>query len=57
MGGDILLSIDGEPLETSRDLTLYLDTRTEIGQTVTVSVVRDGQEQTFEVTLGERPME
>ena len=57
VGGDILVSIDGQPLRTSRDLTLYLDTQTEVGQAVTLTVVRDGQEQTIEVTLGMRPQE
>jgi S1-C subfamily serine protease len=57
LGGDILLAIDGESLETSRDLTLYLDTETDVGQTVTVTFIRDGQEQTLQVTLGERPMQ
>jgi S1-C subfamily serine protease len=57
VGGDILVSIDAQPLLTSRDLTLYLDTQTEVGQTVTLTVVRDGQEQTIEVTLGMRPQE
>jgi 2-alkenal reductase len=28
---------------------------TEVGQTVTLTILRDGQEQQVQVTLGERP--
>ena len=57
LDGDVLVSIDGQPLTSSQDLTMYLDTQTEVGQQVSVTVVRDGEEQVFEVTLGERPVE
>ena len=57
LDGDVLVSIDGQSLESSQDLTMYLDTQTEVGQQVSVTVVRDGQEQVFTVTLGERPVE
>jgi S1-C subfamily serine protease len=57
LGGDILIAIDGQSIRTSRDLNLYLDTRTQVGQTVRVTVIREGEEQTFDVTLAERPME
>jgi serine protease Do len=57
LGGDILVAIDDQSIQTSQDLNLYLDTRTQVGQTVRVTVIRDGGEQTFDVTLVERPME
>jgi len=57
LGGDILISIGGQSIQTSRDLNLYLDTQTQVGQTVQVTVIRDGKEQTSDVTLVERPME
>jgi len=57
LDGDVLVSIDGQPLESSQDLTMYLDTQTEVGQQVSVTVVRDGEEQVFTVILGERPAE
>ncbi len=57
LDGDVLISIDGQPLATSQDLTMYLDTQTEVGQHVSVTVVREGREQVFDVTLGERPVE
>jgi S1-C subfamily serine protease len=55
IGGDILTSIDGEAIATDRDLIRHLDTETAIGQTIQVTVWRDGQELTIPVTLTERP--
>ena len=53
VGGDIITAIDGEPIATERDLIVYLETRTQVGQTVEVTIIRDGQEQRLPVTLGE----
>jgi S1-C subfamily serine protease len=55
IGGDVLTAIDGEPVASDRDLNLYLDTKTQVGQTIQVTIVRDGQEMTVPVTLTERP--
>jgi S1-C subfamily serine protease len=55
IGGDILTAIDEVPIASDRDLIRYLDTETEVGQTVVVTVLRDGQELNVPVTLGERP--
>jgi S1-C subfamily serine protease len=55
VGGDILTAIDGEPIRSGRDLLRFLDTQTTIGQTIQVTVWRDGQEVTVPVTLGEEP--
>ena len=54
-GGDIVVAIDDEPIQTMEDLVSYLVTKTESGQDVTLSVLRDGEKQEFTVTLGERP--
>jgi S1-C subfamily serine protease len=53
--GDIIVAINGEPVENFEELTVYLETRTRVGDTVEVSIIRDGQEQTVSVTLSERP--
>jgi 2-alkenal reductase len=55
LDGDILVALDGQPMRTSRDLTLYLDTQAEIGQEVALTIIRDGEEQVIEATLAERP--
>jgi S1-C subfamily serine protease len=53
IGGDILTGIDGVQIRETGDLIKYLETKTEIGQTVTLTFVRDGKEQTVQSTLGE----
>ncbi|HEU4329144.1 MAG TPA: trypsin-like peptidase domain-containing protein [Roseiflexaceae bacterium] len=53
VGGDILTAIDDQPIASERDMLVYLETRTTVGQTVRVAIVRDGQEQEVSVTLTE----
>ena len=55
VGGDIVTAIDGEAITGDRDLIRFLDIETNVGQTVQVTVYRDGEEMTIPVTLGERP--
>jgi S1-C subfamily serine protease len=55
LGGDIITAINGEPIDDYQDLTVYLETETQVEDTVDVTVIRDGEEQTLEVTLEERP--
>ena len=55
LGGDIITAVNGEPIADYQDLTVALETRTRVGDTVTVTVVRNGEERTVDVTLGERP--
>ena len=57
VGGDVLVAIDEQQLRTSRDLTMYLDTQTEVGQRVKLTLVRNGEEVVIEATLGERPQD
>ncbi|MGD2103730.1 MAG: trypsin-like peptidase domain-containing protein [Anaerolineae bacterium] len=55
LGGDIIKALNGQPIDDYQDLTVYLETQTRVGDTVNVTFIRDGQEQTVQVTLGERP--
>jgi len=57
VGGDVLIAIDDQPLLTPRELTLYLDTQTQVGQQVTLTLVRNGEELLVDATLGERQPE
>jgi len=57
VGGDVMLSVGGEELLTTEDLGNYLALQTRPGDIITVTVLRDGSEQTVEVTLGTRPDE
>lgn len=54
-GGDIVLRIDDEPVTASSDIIDYLATETVVGQTITLTVLRDGKEQQIKVVLGARP--
>ncbi len=54
-GGDIVKAIDDMPVLRFEDLVSYLVTKAAPGQTVTLTVERDGEEITLDVTLGERP--
>jgi S1-C subfamily serine protease len=51
--GDILATLDGQPVEDTEDLLVLL-TGERVGQPVPVKVVRGGELQTLEVTVGER---
>ncbi|RLC99927.1 MAG: 2-alkenal reductase [Chloroflexi bacterium] len=55
LGGDIITALNGTAMTTSKEFVAYLETETEVGDTVAVTIVRDGEEQTVQVTLGERP--
>ncbi len=55
IGGDIVIAIDGNKIQEMADLTKYLETKTEVGQLVDVTVARDGSEQTLQVQLGQEP--
>ena len=54
LGGDIVTAIDGKKIRTSDDLANAI-TRKKQGDKVKVELVRDGREQTVEVTLAARP--
>jgi serine protease Do len=55
VGGDVIVAMNGQPIENFDDLVTYLVHSTEVGEKVTLTVLRDGREQQMEVTLGERP--
>jgi putative serine protease PepD len=53
-GGDVITAIDGEPVQTAEDLSAAI-AKHEPGDTVTLTVYRDGSSQSVDVTLGVRP--
>lgn len=55
VGGDVLLTIDGRAVTTSESLGSYLALETRPGQTVALTVLRDGTERTLELELGTQP--
>ncbi len=53
--GDVVVAVDGVKVRSSEDLMSYLEERTAIGQTIALTVLRDGAEQQVPLTLGARP--
>jgi S1-C subfamily serine protease len=54
-GGDVVIAIDGERVNDFDDVVNYLASFTRVGDVVTMTVIRDGQEIDVAVTLEERP--
>ena len=55
--GDIVLAINGQRVLSGDELVGYLEENAAVGETVALTVLRDGQEQQITVTLGKRPTE
>jgi serine protease Do len=54
VGGDVIVAIDGQPVQKFDDLVVYLARNTEVGQSVTLTILREGQEQQVPLTLEAR---
>jgi len=55
VGGDVITGVDGRAIRAFDDLVTYLARSTEIGQTVTLTVLSQGKEKVVKVTLAARP--
>ncbi len=55
IGGDIITEVDGRPVTTWEKLSAYLDEECEVGQTITLTIVRDGNTMTLTATLQDTP--
>jgi S1-C subfamily serine protease len=53
-GGDVITAVDGEEIVDAGDLPRIIALR-DPGETVTLEVIRDGDTEEIELTLGERP--
>lgn len=54
MKGDVIVAIDGTRIRNMDDLSTYLETKTEPGQTILVTALRAGSKITVQLTLGSR---
>ena len=54
-GGDILVAIGGIEVKDFDDLVNYLASYTSVGDTISLTIVRDGVERKVELVLEERP--
>jgi serine protease Do len=54
IGGDIIVAMDAQPIANFEDLRAFMQ-EAEVGQIVTVILLRDGERGEVDVTLGEPP--
>jgi S1-C subfamily serine protease len=54
-GGDVIVAADGDPIEDFEDLVAFLARETIVGQTITLTVLRDGETFDLDLTLKARP--
>jgi len=55
LGGDIIVEIEDTEVRSLQDVLMFLARDAEVGDTVEVTVIRDGEERTFDLTLEARP--
>ncbi|KTG10089.1 serine protease [Haloprofundus marisrubri] len=55
VGGDVIVGINGHAVNSHEQLMHYLITETRPSEPVEIDVLREGEEMTLEVVLGERP--
>jgi serine protease Do len=55
VGGDVITAIDNQPVVNMEDLIAYLASSTTVNQKVTLTILRDGRQETLDVTLIARP--
>jgi len=56
LGGDIILGVDRQPVNKIDDLLSYIEGKKKVGDTVTLTVYRDGEIVQIDVVLGARPL-
>jgi S1-C subfamily serine protease len=56
LGGDVIIGVDNNSIRKIDDLLSYLEREKQVGDNITLSIVRDGQVQTVNLTLASRPM-
>jgi 2-alkenal reductase len=54
-GGDLIIAANGQPIANPDDLISFLVFEAEVGQTLTLTIIREGERMEVPLTLGERP--
>jgi S1-C subfamily serine protease len=57
LGGDVIIAIDDQPVQSFDDLLIYIATQTTPGQDVSLTILRDGKTQVESLYLETRPRE
>ena len=55
VGGDVITAIDGHTLKAFGDLASYLALNTQVGQTVTLTILRHGEKEAVRLSLSAQP--
>lgn len=55
VGGDIVIALEGTRIKGIDDLSTYLEENTSPDQTLDVTIIRNGETMTIQLTLGTRP--
>ncbi len=55
VGGDIIVAINGQKVTSVQDLSAFLESEAQVGESITVTAYHDGTRRTYRVTLGSRP--
>ena len=55
VGGDVVVAYNDQAVKSSDDLVTFLARSGSVGQTVTLTILRDGKQTQVQVTLGVRP--
>lgn len=55
IGGDVIIGIEDEEINDFNDLISFLSRRGTVGEVITLTIIRDGEEQQVELTLEARP--
>ncbi len=56
LGGDVIIEVDGRPVRRLTDLVVYMERNSHPGDSADLVIIRDGQEISLTVNLGERPL-
>lgn len=55
VGGDVIVALNGTPVTSFSDFSIFLELNTRVGETVSITIIRDGVEQVITAVLAERP--
>jgi 2-alkenal reductase len=55
LGGDVIIAVDGHTVKRFEDIVSYLYNNTDPGQTITLTVLRQGKQMELQLTLGVLP--
>jgi serine protease Do len=55
VGGDVIIDINGNPIKSFNDLVDYILVQTNVAQTITMTIIRNGSQTSVQLTLEARP--